>query len=266
MSVAECNFSFNGRHCLRDFGCFYIMEKNRPLSPETAFQTFEVSGNSGNLIYGDQRTFRTMEHKGMLYPMVTPASYADGMRLYRQISAWLRAGRRRLIWDFEPDRYLLAEVEDGIEYTESRWPDGGLTLTMRCQPYAYDVREASASATITTGQSSVIELPLYTGEPAPVCVDIVNTGTAAITSASVAVGPKCVMLAGGLALANGQKLKIDMEPPIGASIGDDSALPYATRFDYLEAGRSANVTVTLTFAASGTKSATARAHARGRWI
>lgn len=264
MSVIECNFTFDGRHCLRDFDCFYIFNKSRPVSPDSNFRTFEISGADGDLMYGDVRTHEVVTHKGTLYLMHTPGSDAAAMRIYRQIGAWLKAGRRRLTWDFEPDKYLLAEIAAGTDYTESGWPDGGLEIAMRCQPMAYDLQEAVVSLAIADTAAHALALPLYTGEPAPVCCDITNTGTAAITGITVVVGSKQAVFS-GLALAAGQTLLINMEAPIGATIGAGSALDKATRFDYLTASGPATATVTLVFG-SGTKQAITKVHARGRWI
>jgi len=265
LSVVECNFTFDGRHCLRDFDCFYIFNKSRPVSPDSIFRTFEISGADGDLIYGDDRTHEVVKHKGTLYLMHTPGSDAAAMRIYRQIGAWLKAGRRRLTWDFEPDKYLLAEISAGTDYTESGWPDGGLDIEIRCQPKAYDLQEAVVSATITDAAAHALALPLYTGEPAPVCCDITNTGTAAITEATVAVGDRQAIFNKEFMLAAGETLRINMEAPIDATIGDASALDKTTRFDYLTASGPATVTVALTFG-SGSGQATAKAHARGRWI
>jgi len=81
---------------------------------------------------------------------------------------------------------------------------------------------------------------------------------------TVAVGGKLAIFS-GLTLAAGETLLIDMEAPIDATIGTTSALDKTTRFDYLTASGPATVTVTLAFG-SGTKQATVKAHARGRWI
>ncbi len=264
MAAVECNFTFDGRHCLRDFDCFYIFGKSRPVSPDSQYRTFAISGADGDLIYGDNHTHEVVTHKGTLYLMHTPGSDAAAMRIYRQIGAWLKAGRRRLTWDYEPDKYLLAEIAAGTDYTESGWPDGGLEIEIRCQPVAYDLQEAAASAAVADNTAHTLALPLYTGEPAPVCCDITNTGMATITGVTVAVGGKQTVFS-GLALATGETLLVNMEAPIGATIGAASALPKATRFDYLTASGPATVTVTLAFG-SGTKQATVKAHARGRWI
>jgi len=264
LSVVECNFTFDGRHCLRDFDCFYIFKRDRPVSPDSTFRTFEISGADGDQIYGDGRTHKVVTHKGTLYLMHTPANDAVAMRIYRQIGAWLKVGRRRLIWDFEPDKYLLAEISEGTDYTESGWPDGGLQIALRCQPMAYDLQEVSVSATIADTAAHALTLPLYTGEPAPVCCDIANTGAATITGATVAVGGKQVTFS-GLSLTAGQTLLINMEAPIGATIGTNCALNKATRFDYLTASGAVTVAVTLAFG-SGTKQATVKVHARGRWV
>lgn len=260
----ECNFTFDGKHCLRDFDCVYIFAKSRPVSPESAFFTYEIGGADGDAIFGDRRIHQVMTHKGSLYLMHTPPTEAEALRIYRQISAWLKAGRRKLVFDYEPDRYLLAEAEASIEYSESGWPDGGISLEFRCQPFAYNLWPDMASGTLTRGAGAALALELRTGEPAPVSLTVKNTGAATLTGVTVAVGSKQVVMT-GMAIPTGQALEINMEAPIGASVGAANALPYATRFDYLTAARACDVTVAATFG-SGTAQAEVTARATGRWI
>jgi len=260
----ECNFAFDGKHCLRDFDCVYIYAKSRPVSPESVFSAFEIGGGDGDVLFGDRRVHQVMTHKGSLYLMHTPPTEAEALRIYREIAAWLKVGRRRLIWDYEPDRYLLAEVEDGITFSQSSWPDGGISIGFRCQPFAYNLWPDIASGTLTAGADTVLALPLRTGEPAPVSLTLKNTGEADLTGVTVTVGSRQVVLA-GMAVAAGETLEINMEAPIGAMVGDDSALPYATRFDHLVAERACSVTVAGTFD-TGTAQAAVTARATGRWI
>lgn len=55
LPVREINFSFDGKHCLRDFGCLYVAKKTRPISPASSFQTYKVAGQSGTASFGDKR-------------------------------------------------------------------------------------------------------------------------------------------------------------------------------------------------------------------
>ncbi len=265
MSLREINFSFDGKHCLRDFGCIYVAKSGRPVSPASSFETLKIAGQSGTLTFGDDRTHELMRHSGMLYLMETPPTQAAAQRIYRRITAWLKAGRRPLIWDYEPDKYLLAEVPAGVHFDEAGWIDGGLAIELLCQPYAYAMRPSEARATLGSSGTATIPLPLYTGEPAPVCCELTNSGTAAITSVTITIGGKKASLAAGLQLLPGQTLAIDMEPPIGAHIGEADALPYVTRFEHLVAAGTTTAIITATYG-SGTKKADVRLTARGRWI
>lgn len=83
---------------------------------------------------------------------------------------------------------------------------------------------------------------------------------------TVTAGGKAVQIAKGMYLLSGQKLAIDMEPPIGATIDATDALPYATRFDYLVARESVQVSVSVPYGTGNTKQASVRLSARGRWI
>lgn len=270
MSLREINFSFDGKHCLRDFGCLYVAKKTRPVSPASSFQTYKVAGQSGTASFGDKRTHEVMRHTGTLYLMETTPTQAAAQEIYRRIGAWLKVGRRPLIWDYEPDRYLLAEVPAGVTFDESGWIDGGLAIEFQCQPFAYSLRPDGVRGQLTGSGTLALSLPLYTGEPAPVCCELENTGTAPIHSVTVEVGDKTVALSKGMQLLAGQTLTIDMEPPIGAAIttadGATNALPYAERFDYLVASGPVTGTVAVTFGSGDDQAANVRLFARGRWI
>ena len=118
-----------------------------------------------------------------------------------------------------------------------------------------------------------VTVNVSTGQPAPLKLQVKNTGSAPITGVQIGIcgsGTATVILA-GMNLTNGQTLTINMEPPIGAQIGNSggaaptNALPYATAFApiQLESGIN-NVYVQLTYG-SGTKGAQVTASARGRW-
>lgn len=47
MNLNEINFSFGGKHCLRDFGCFYVEKSGHPAYPAAQLNTYAIAGRSG---------------------------------------------------------------------------------------------------------------------------------------------------------------------------------------------------------------------------
>ena len=266
MRLNEINFSFGGRHCLRDFGCIYVERSGHPATPAKTPNEYEIAGLSGTVRMGGE-TYDPMTFSGTLFFVDDPPSQAEAQRRIRQISRWLLAGRQRLIFDYEPDRYYMAEVASAGQWSYSEWIEGGLSVELSAQPLAYSIQANSVRRT-TTAAENRIELSVNTGEPAPLALTVENVGTAAITGVTAAWNGKRAALTNGLSVAAGDDVTIDMEPPIGAVYGADggSALPCASRFDYiaLPAGRHA-IDVTLAFG-DGAPGALITVSARGRWL
>ena len=57
MRLNEINFSFDGLHCLRDFGCFYVEKSGHPAAPAKTPNEYEIAGLSGTGMVG-QAVFR----------------------------------------------------------------------------------------------------------------------------------------------------------------------------------------------------------------
>lgn len=292
MRLNEINFSFNGLHCLRDFGCFYVEKSGHPAAPAKTPNEYEIAGLSGTVRMEGQ-TYDPLKFSGSLYFTTDPPTQAAAQEMLRKISAWLLDGRRRLIFDYEPTRFYLAEVTASSKWSYADWMEGGLDIEFEAQPFAYNVDENTVSKA-TTAASNTLTLIATTGEPAPLKVTVKNTGTAAITGVTVTVGaasqsaiePSAVSgapetlnpygiqtsgvkkaeLTKALNIAAGGSLTIDMEPPIGAVYGNgDSALPCAKRFDYIALPDGPNtINVALAYG-SGTAGAAITASVRGRY-
>lgn len=237
MSVAEVNFTFNGLHCLRDFGCIFIADAAQIVSPATKQNEYTIAGVSGTVLLGDRVTHEPYTLAGVLVPMKTPGTLQAAQQLARRVSAWLKSGRGVLSWDYEPMYRHNAEVVAAIEWETRTWMDGGLAVTFRVQPYTYDLTATVKQKTIPAGTSTLL-VPVATGVPCPVSVKLTNTGSKAITNVKVTTAAgKAVELAKGMQLAVGAVLRLDMEPPIGATITAGgvaaNALRYAVKFDPL---------------------------------
>ena len=157
MSVAEVNFSFNGLHCLRDFGCIYIANENgRTISPATERDEYEIAGASGTVLIGARATHKPYNLSGVLVPMKTPKTLQAAQQLARRISAWLKSGRCALTWDYEPMQQHQAEVLDAINWDSKVWIDGGIAITFRVQPFTYDLTPTVAQQNISAGTSTML--------------------------------------------------------------------------------------------------------------
>lgn len=262
MNLREINFSFGGPHCLRDFGCIYVEAGGHIITPPVAPNTYEIAGMSGTIAMPGA-TRKPFSFSGTLHFQRDPPDQATAQEMLRRIGAWLLNGRQWLVFDYEPQRYYLAEVTGSTKWDYSKWIEGGLAVEFTAQPYAYNTRESAVTAN-TTGTSASLALPLDTVEDAPLRAVIQNTGAAAITAATIVAHGKSAAFS-GMSLGAGGTLTLDMEPPIGAVFASGgSALSYATTFDYIELTAGLNtVAVTLQYG-SGTRGARITVSARGR--
>lgn len=263
--MRETGFSFNGIHSRSDMGLLYAEKDGHTIIPKINRNTYEIAGVSGTVLM-DGETWDTIPFEGTLYPAIERASQAEAQQMLRNVAAWLTAGRCRLIFDYEPERFYLAELSAASKWSLKNWFGGELPIKFEAQPFAYNLTENSATST-TTGSAVTVTVNVSTGQPAPLKLQVKNTGSAPITGVQIGIGGSgtATVILAGMNLTNGQTLTINMEPPIGAQIGSANALPYATAFApiQLESGIN-NVYVQLTYG-SGTKGAQVTASARGRW-
>lgn len=264
MLLRETGFTFNGLHSRDDMGLQYVEKDGHTIIPRIERNAYEIAGVSGTVLMPGE-TWKTIPFEGTLYPLQERATQAAAQQLLRTVAKWLTAGRCKLIFDYEPGVYYLAELSDQSKWSLKNWFGGELPIRFEAQPFAYAVAETSATAT-ATGSAVTVTLNLSTGQPAPLVLKVKNTGAAPITG--ITVGG--ITLA-GMNLLSGQTLTITCEPPIGATIGTGgsatptNALQYATAFAPVKLQNGANnIYVQLTWG-SGTKGAQVTASARGRW-
>lgn len=263
MNPNEVNFTFAGKHCLRDFGCVWSERDGRPFAPGILRNSFEIAGSDGTMMLpGETRS--EMEISGTLVLIQEPRNQHEAQQRMREVARWLMSGRKQLVFDYEPERYYLAQVDEELTWSLGGWFGGEIGVTFLLQPFAYNTHADKASARIT-GNAAALSLTVHTHHPAPLEIAIENTGSAPITGATIMAQGKRVAFA-GMSLAPGRSLAITMEPPIGATFGsDESALPYAQAFDFIALDRGAQtVSVALTYG-GGTPGATITASVRGRY-
>lgn len=236
MSAAEVNFTFNGLHCLRDFGCVFIEEDTRIVTPERELDEYTIAGHSGSILMSNQEQRKPYSIRGVLVPMRSPRSMTEAQALCRRVSEWLHSGRHALTWDYEPDHMHIADVTDAVEWETRTWMDGGILIRLHIQPDTYDSQATTVRASIAAGASK-LSVPIHSPIPCPVSLELTATGAISSVRVETPEG-KAAAFGRGMALASGDVLEINMDPPIGATITSggtqSNALRYATRLDWLK--------------------------------
>ncbi len=258
MLLSETGFTFGGVHSRDDMGLIYAEKDGHIAIPEIKRNAYQIAGMSGTVLMPGE-AWQTFFLEGMLYPAEEPRTQAEAQQLLRDITAWLTAGRQQLIFDYEPSVYYLAEISTAAKWSLRNWFGGELPIRFTVQPFAYNVEEDTWTSSIT-GTSTTIRLSVDTGQKAPLKLQVENTGNANITR--VTVGGITLE---GMSLPRGQTLVIDSEPPVGATIGNQSAMSYASAFApvMLDNGMN-NIPVTISYG-SGSAGVKLTASARGRW-
>lgn len=267
MSGILSGFTFNGLHCMRDFGLLYVpSEEGRVITPARRVNAYEIAGTSGTVRFPGE-TYGVSTLAGALYPMESPADDKAAQALMRRVAPWLYGPRGQLIFDYEPDRYLVAEVVAESIWSDQSWLDGGLDFTFEIQPFAYAVAPVVHRHVMDEG-GGYFAMEVETGLPAPLEAVITNAGSSALTGVRIECGG-AVWDFSGMELAAGATLTISGETPIGAEITESgvvtNALVYADTFDQVALQGAQRVQVSLTFS-GGSGSAAVELRARGRWL
>lgn len=263
------NFAFDGQHCLTDYGLIYVPSATRPTIAPRSVVSYTIDGMSGTQAYGDQHIAQTYTETGVLYYTGDLRSETEARALWRRIAAWLCAGRRQLIWDSEPDRYVIAEVSQ-LRDGKFAWVESGLQVTWLCQPYHWDRQLQSTSVQLTSDTpSAAVTLHVETSQPAPMTITAAVDGSASLTALEISMSDKRVSLT-GMAIAPGESLQVQMEYPIGATVttadgSTQSAMACMEQLDVLAVpAGGAEVSVTASFDGDGGAVTVALA-ARGCW-
>lgn len=256
MMLRETGFTFDGRHSAMDMGMQYSeANMGHAAMPPVSRNEYRIAGQSGTVLF-DGETYGTLTFSGSLYPIQEPETQQAAQQLIRRVQEWL-TGRKKLIFDYEPDRYYMAQLTKQSSWSLKNWFGGELTLTFQAEPFAY---ATSATRFSASGQDTIaIAAHMATLQPAPAVIRITNTGSEALTGVNVNAGQ---IVFAGLSLANGEYIDISCEPPIGASLSSGAnALPYCAAFSPLLLSQGENdLTVTVTGS-----SASVEITARGRW-
>ena len=249
------NITFDGMHCLADMGLIYVPSGEKTIVAPQSVYSYMIAGAHGTASYGDQQTLMEYQQTGIFYPAQDVANEIEAQRLWRRIAQWLGVGRRQLILDSEPDKYIIAEVQS-MNNDEYGWIDGGLKVTWLCQPCHWALKTTdldwmlapSTSSLGVTTRSWYVETSL----PAPVDAVITNDGSVTITGVMVEAGSRRISFE-GMELLPGERLEASMMTPIGAVIvAEDgskrSALEYAKVFEHLVNPGLTSITGHVTYA------------------
>ncbi len=239
-------FTFDGKHSLADWGVIAIKDQKRTIAAPGEVLSYEVGGLAGTMAFGDEQRLREYNVTVRLYAARELGSETAATQLWRQLTGWLTVGRRKLIWDSEPDKYVMAECTELVG-DPSGWIEEGLKVTFKVQPYLRSIRPDRLQMVIADGDWHDGTMYVNSGLPAPVELRVTNTGSVAITSVHAVVGSGGVRL-DGLDLQAGDMLSISMEVPASAEIlrtdgTIDNALPYSAQFDILKARGDTEVSV-----------------------
>lgn len=261
MLLRETGFSFGGRHSLNDFDLQWS-ESNmgHALTPAIKYNEYEIAGMDGTVLFGEARR-QPISFSGTLYMRTEYESQLQAQARLREIQGWLLSGRQQLIFDYEPDKYYLAEVSRATAWSLKNWFGGELSVTFQAEPCAFSVIES----VFTTAATAAAQLGavMATQRPAPARIRVTNTGTAPITGLNLNQGQ---VVFAGLSVAAGHYIDVSCEPPISATIdGSANALPWCTAFSPILLQPGANTLTIAPAFGSGTAGYSAELRARGRW-
>ena len=251
----DLGFIFNGRHTFRDFGLIFIPDT--PLVGGASQRNeYEVSGSESSVIFeGDVR--KPFKLSGALYLANDVTSVSEAGELFRRVSAWLKAGRRELILDYDPEVYYLAQVDDALSFTDKTWIEGGIPVTFTCQPAARDraICTTRGSLSMLSGESEDFTLIMRGEKPADISVTVTNNSTYAITGLTVTLGGKQWVIE-DVSVGEDWTAHIMTEPPVDAwkQSGDTktSLLAGIVKAEKLQAVPGAN-TVTVKAVSAGSR-------------
>ena len=287
MLLSETGFTFGGVHSRRDMGLIYIEKDGHIAIPEIRRNAYTIAGMSGTLLLSGE-AWQPFYLEGSLIPAEEPGTQAQAQALLRNILAWLTAGRQRLIFDYEPEVYYLAELAGSCRWSLKNWFGGELAIRWLAQPFAYSVNASTATVVDGGGPAPEggtrklaalraavpeeaedglsIRLGVDTDWPTGLELTVTNNGDAPITSVEVRQRPEAAAIrVEGLRLQTGQRLDIDTNPPAAVTLDGENAMARVTAFAPVALYNGVNpLTVYLEYG-EGERSARVTASARGRW-
>lgn len=276
------NFTFNGKHCLNDMQCVFVLD-TMDASPKVIANTYQISGRSGTLRYSNGSGVR-LEEKGMsgsLYFVKPTAS--DGLMSDSEISermhkiaSWLcNAERAYLILDSDISRRYMAEIVDATTLTRKDWENGSVKIKFVLQPYSESVTSKTYSNSFVLGAVTEQDVPLTSivpngiGYETQLVLEITNSSSTAITDLYIYYydeknSKKTMRLYGnGFSVANGQTIKID-GPSYSITKGTTAGIQWLKSGDFPVLSVGGNKKIRIKSATAATVAVTVRFNER--WL
>ena len=268
MLLRETGFTFDGKHCRNDFGLIYAEKDGHTIVPRIRRNEYSIAGMSGSVLF-DGEEWQTITFEGTLYPAKERATQAAAQPMLRRVARWLTAGRRPLIFDYEPKVYYMAQLSEASKWSLKNWFGGEISVRFEAQPFAYSVEPQTFSASESGDGDVSAAIDMKTNYLAGFTVTVSPTGTAGLTGAELALDGTVFASFSGLDLGCGEAMTVCMEPPIGATVADgvtmENALPHAGVFRPALIPRGASTLTVTPEYGSGTAGAVVVITARGRW-
>ena len=154
------NFTFNGRHCLNNMDCVFVIE-NFTFLPPVKRHAYEIAGRHGTIRYQAGAPI-TGERSltGCLYLVNSlhitnntsekPLVKSTAMNVMHQIADWLINSKRSgFIFDSDTTRRYQADVISAGQLDFEQWRNGRLKVEFILQPYSETIDVSQDEATIT---------------------------------------------------------------------------------------------------------------------
>lgn len=245
-STALSNFTFNGKHCLNNMHCLFVLD-NYNLIPKANRNIYVISGRSGTLSYNSQsQALDERAITGTLYFLKADGSTSlmtpqEIDKRAHDVASWLVcAGRKPLTFDSNTDLCIDAEFCEQSNISFDKWENGAVDIKMTVQPYFYEKTEKTKTASLslvrnawsTVNVSDVISSVGYT-TPLKISITPASPLTELYLHYYDEQGNYKLTLFrdNGFNVAAGQTMVIDGES-FNVTIGTDNALKYLLSGDF----------------------------------
>lgn len=214
--VMLSNIKFAGKHCYDDYGLIFV-QKSMDAVPKQTIYTYDISGMDGSYRSPGKR-LETRQLKGTFFLVKTASpddllSSAEIAERLHDVALWLVSDNRQpLIFDAEPGKVYLADVEDAAPFKKDSWENGYAEVSFTLQPYCEDTADGVFTATLSAVLTPQ-QVPLTgfaTGYETPFALSIKNKSATALTSVGIRAGTSGSMFTiAGISVAQNETIVID---------------------------------------------------------
>ena len=179
MELRESGLSFNGQHSMNDYNCYWIEDGGHPVAPANARPRYAIAGAGGRTIPVGPSISEAMEVSGTFVLQNEPANQIQAQMQLREIQKWL-SGSGKLIFDYEPDKYYMATVDEIVDWSLRNWFGGEIGVTFRLEPYAYSLQRITATGNLsaaTVGYECELTIEIPGIRDVPAALEIVASSS-----------------------------------------------------------------------------------------